>query len=441
MADYKKGKTIAEGKTKRLHEAEGTNNLMIVESKADITKFDDASLTKSFEKKAEYATTTTCRVFELLQKAGIPVAYREQISPTEFVVEKCDMVSLEVVARRYAVGSFLKRHPELKMPEGDQPHRFHRLIAEFFLKTTDGKVMTIDGKEIDLELDAKKGEEDPFIVNPCEEEWDLYHPKKPEWIDDSALNKKVLRDNIIRDKEDLNKMEEMLRRVFLVLEGMWSSYGLRFIDMKIEFGYNSNGELMVADVIDNDSWRLRDAKWQELSKEAFRQDEALDEVERKYGTVADLIDSYRRPKQALVLWRGSDKDEFPPIDEKLMLDANADIVEVTMSAHKSPLRALLEFEQILGEYPDGGVVIAKVGRSNGLGPILAARTSWQVIAIPATAAKSPEDVWSSIRMPSMVPLATIWPDANAVLAAANILGRKDPVIYQTRQYQIEQFDD
>ncbi|MFW5702198.1 MAG: phosphoribosylaminoimidazolesuccinocarboxamide synthase, partial [Bacteroidota bacterium] len=176
MADYKKGALIIEGKTKILFEAEGTNNLVVVENKADITKFDDPSQTKSFEKKAEYATTTTCRVFELLSKAGIPVAYREQVSPTEFVVEKCDMVALEVVARRYAVGSFLKRHPELKSPEEFQPHRFHRLVAEFFLKTSGGKVTTIDGNSIDLGLDAKKGEEDPFIVNPCEGEWELYHP-------------------------------------------------------------------------------------------------------------------------------------------------------------------------------------------------------------------------------------------------------------------------
>lgn len=66
----------------------------------------------------------------------------------------------------------------------------------------------------------------------------------------------------------------------MTLEGAWNVLGFRLIDMKIEFGLDLNGNLLVSDVIDNDSWRLRDADWEELSKEAFRQGETLDEVEK-----------------------------------------------------------------------------------------------------------------------------------------------------------------
>jgi fibrillarin-like rRNA methylase len=71
MGTFTKGALIAEGKTKKLFAVEGNDELVFIENKTDITKFDDASLTKSFDTKAAYATTVTCRVFELLHKAGI----------------------------------------------------------------------------------------------------------------------------------------------------------------------------------------------------------------------------------------------------------------------------------------------------------------------------------------------------------------------------------
>lgn len=116
------------------------------------------------------------------------------------------------------------------------------------------------------------------------------------------------------------------------------------------------------------------------------------------------------------------------------------VIDVILSGHKSPAAALLRLEKIIQEHPDGGVIIAKVGRSNGLGPILAARTSWPVIALPATLKDFPEDVWSSLRLPSNVPLLTTWPDENAVLAALNILAQKNPAIYAECQYEIEELD-
>ena len=123
---YEKAELVTEGKTKKLWGVKGDDNLLIVENKADITAFDDPSKTKQIETKPKYATTTTCRVFELLQKAGIPVAYKEQVSATEFLAPKVEMIPLECVVRRLAVGSFLKRRPDYKQPEGVKPLRFHR---------------------------------------------------------------------------------------------------------------------------------------------------------------------------------------------------------------------------------------------------------------------------------------------------------------------------
>lgn len=438
-----KGKLLTEGKTKKIWQVSGQDESVIIEHKKTITAFDDPKFTKEFDTKAVYSTTTTCRVFELLQKAGIPIAYQEQISPTEFLAKNCAMIPLEVVARRFAVGSYLKRHPELASKKNKNPHRFHRLVTEFFLKTTKGKLTSSDGRAVIVNgLDPKKGEEDPLIINSHQANWKLFHSKKPSWDPDADLNKSVSASSIIENsaRQRIKEMEDIIRRVFLVLEGAWNTLGLRIIDIKIEFGITTTADLdrlVVADVIDNDSWRLRDAEWQELSKESFRQGEALDEVERKYGIVTSLVEQFRIPKQILVFWKGSDSDKDSSPNLQI---PHIDTMEVILSGHKSPRLSINLLNNLIGDYPDGGVIMAKVGRSQGLGPMLAARTNWPVVAIPATIDESPEDIWSSIRMPSNVPLLTAWPEENAMLAAQNILAQKNPLLYMWRQKQIEELD-
>jgi phosphoribosylaminoimidazole-succinocarboxamide synthase len=88
-------------------------------------------------------------------------------------------------------------------------------------------------------------------------------------------------------------MAKILQRTFFRLEETWwRVHACRLIDMKVEFGITKKGELKIADVIDNDSWRLKDTNWNELSKESFRQGEELSEVERKYGLVASLVQKF-----------------------------------------------------------------------------------------------------------------------------------------------------
>lgn len=51
-----------------------------------------------------------------------------------------------------------------------------------------------------------------------------------------------------------------------------------------------------------------------------------------------------------------------------------------------------------------------------------------VITVPASVEAHPEDVWSSLRMPSKVPVMTVLSPGNAVLAALNILSARNPRI-------------
>lgn len=435
-----KGKIISQGKTKVIYEVAGIPSMVIIQNKNDITKNDDKSLTKTMASKAEYATATTSMVFKLLKEAGIPVAFERQLSKTEFLAPKCEMIALEVIARRYAVGSYLKRFPNLIVPDGQQPYRFHELVFELFFKTSGGKFSNNNGVSLqmpnDVLLDIKKPVDDPFIADPYQFTWRLKHPKIPAWVESSDLGIMIDAKEVLPYIGSLQEIESITRRVFLVLEGAWMQLGLRLIDFKIEFGVNSDGEFLVADVIDNDSWRLRTSDWQELSKQLFRDNHDLEEISEKYALVAKLVEKFSVPKQAVVIWRGSEKDEFPTLPKV----PGIDILCINESGHKSPSACLKQLEKVLAEYPQGGVIIAAVGLSNGLGPILAARTSWPVIAVPLTCGESPNDVWSSLSLPSNVPLLTVCKPGNAYLAALNILAQKNPYAYAFRQEVIETLD-
>ena len=100
---------IIEGKTKKIIDL-GENRVRVL-SKDDITAGDGAKH-DILANKATLSTTTTSNVFELLRYCGLPVAFCEQDSLTSFIAPNCRMLPWEVVVRRRAKGSILKRKPE-----------------------------------------------------------------------------------------------------------------------------------------------------------------------------------------------------------------------------------------------------------------------------------------------------------------------------------------
>jgi phosphoribosylcarboxyaminoimidazole (NCAIR) mutase len=61
-----------------------------------------------------------------------------------------------------------------------------------------------------------------------------------------------------------------------------------------------------------------------------------------------------------------------------------------------------------------------------------------VITVPAGYKEFHEDIWSSLRTPSNVPLMTMLDPANAVLAALRILAMRNPAIYSALRFQQEE---
>ena len=115
-----------------------------------------------------------------------------------------------------------------------------------------------------------------------------------------------------------------------------------------------------------------------------------------------------------------------------------DLVQITLSGHKQTRKCLKMLDQIQTQY-HSGVILDTIGMSNGLGPILAAHTTWPVIGVPTTADEFHEDVWSNLRLPSQTPMLVCL-ERNGVGAALNILAQQNPALYMQQQFEIEELD-
>lgn len=413
------GALIAEGKTKRIHKIAGSKDLVTLVAKDDITAGDGAKH-DIIPEKGRLANRTTCNVFRLLKACGLPVAFEEQDSDTSFIAPGCTMLPYEVVTRREAHGSYLKRHPHIAKGQ-----LFPQLLVEFYLKTKDktwkGKPLVADdplmdfsdgGAQIRLLNPAKPvvGQE-PFLILPASD----VLSSKDEW-------------------KIFPEMRSIARHAFLALEKAWQLQGGTLVDLKVEFGYDSKGRLLLADVIDNDSWRvIEDGSY--IDKQVYRDGGALDDVAAKYRRVAEITDRFQLPRQRIILWRGSDSDKTEPFEAALG-ELKDLMTVVTCSAHKEPVRAATTLYRMAQEVPDT-IIIAHIGRSNGAGPTLSALSTVPVITVPASVKEFPDDVWSSLRAPSNVPVMTVLDPANAVLAALNILSARNPRIYAHVRTEIE----
>ena len=138
--------------------------------------------------------------------------------------------------------------------------------------------------------------------------------------------------------------------------------------MKVEFGIASDGSLLLADVIDNDSSRvIEDGAY--IDKQLYRDGGDLSDVARKYQLVEQLTARFTLPRQRIIVWAGLPKDESGAIAVKKFSRGQLPATTIACSVHKEPVRGVLELTRLLQEVPDS-VVIAVIGMSNGAGPTL-----------------------------------------------------------------------
>jgi phosphoribosylaminoimidazole-succinocarboxamide synthase len=259
-----KGHEITRGKTKVLHELVGQPDVLVV-SQLDTISARDGERKDTIDGKGRIAAKTTARVFRLLNLCGVPTHYLsggEDDDDNQMLVRRAQMVPLEVVVRGVAAGSLVKRKPGIARGAVLSP----RLI-EFFLKD-----------------DANH---DPLI--------------EPDAI--------VARG--IATPQEVATMTELARIVFEILAHAWRRRETVLVDLKIEFGRLASGEgkgsLVVADVIDNDSWRIWPQGREDLmlDKQLYRNLETVTAgdllaLRDNYEKVAEIVGTFPQMRAGMV---------------------------------------------------------------------------------------------------------------------------------------------
>ncbi len=219
------GSLIYEGKAKRVFACENPERVL-VEFKNDATAF-NAKKRSKIDGKGRLNCKISASLFELLELNGIATHFLELQSETSMSAQKINIFPLEVVMRNVATGSLCRETP-----------------------IKQGTLLT------------------PPLL-------DLYF--KDDQLGDPILTEERLKILGIVTIQQREEIEKITRKVNDVLKEFFELRDLLLVDFKLEFGTNSCGEILVADEISPDNFRLWDKKISDpkdriLDKDRFRQD-------------------------------------------------------------------------------------------------------------------------------------------------------------------------
>ncbi|XP_059016617.1 bifunctional phosphoribosylaminoimidazole carboxylase/phosphoribosylaminoimidazole succinocarboxamide synthetase isoform X3 [Mustela lutreola] len=390
------GKKLYEGKTKEVYELPDSPGKVLLQSKDQITA-GNAARKNHLEGKAAISNKTTSCIFQLLKEAGIKTAFTRKCGETAFIAPKCEMIPIEWVCRRIATGSFLKRNPGVK--EG---YKFYPPKVELFFKD-----------------DANND---------------------PQWSEEQLIAAKFCFAGLVIGQTEVDIMNHATQAIFEILEKAWLPQNCTLVDMKIEFGVDiTTKEIVLADVIDNDSWRLWPSgdRSQQKDKQSYRDlkevtPEGLQMVKKNFEWVAErvelLLKSESQCRVVVLMGSTSDLSHCEKIKKACGNFGIPCELRVT-SAHKGPDETL----RIKAEYEGDGiptVFVAVAGRSNGLGPVMSGNTAYPVISCPPlTPDWGAQDVWSSLRLPSGLGCSTILSPEGSAQFAAQIFGLNNHLVW------------
>jgi phosphoribosylaminoimidazole-succinocarboxamide synthase len=225
-----------EGKAKILYSTDDPH-ILLTYFKDDATAF-NAQKRGHIQGKGVINCTIAAALFRWLETLGIATHLIDHPAPDQMRVKAVRIIPIEVVVRNIAAGSLCR---QTGLPEG-QVLPFP--LVEFYLK------------------DDVLG--DPMLTGDRIAVLNLVTP------------------------EELAQIKQLALAINQHLIGFFERCGITLVDFKLEFGWDKDGQILLADEISPDTCRLWDATESDpqarvLDKDRFRRD--LGQIEDAYQTV------------------------------------------------------------------------------------------------------------------------------------------------------------
>ena len=228
---------LYEGKTKIVYLYDSSS--LVIKFKDSLTAFDGVKKDE-LHGKGSINARISARLFEVLHAHNISNHYIRMLDDSSMLVHRLNVIPLEVICRNIAAGGLLKRMPPIKYG-----CKLSKPIVEFHLKND--------------------GLNDPLV------------------LDDDIIEAGVLTFN------QLNQVKETTLNVNNVLSKYLNACSLVLVDFKLEFGFSSEGNIMVCDELSPDTMRLWDLNtFKSLDKDIYRKGYPIAEVYNVYA------EAYRR---------------------------------------------------------------------------------------------------------------------------------------------------
>ena len=216
----KKTTLLYEGKAKKIWNTED-DTLLISEFKDDLTAFNGEK--KSTEEgKGALNNKISTELFKVLNNKGVNTHFVEMLDENHMLHKKAEVILIEVIVRNIATGS-LSRNLGIK----------------------DGTVLPFTLVEFDYKDDE---------------------------LGDPKLNDQhCLILELVNNTDELDYIRFMARRINSIMQDFFSDKEMTVVDFKLEFGRDTDGNIILIDELSPDNFRFWDVDTGEsMDKDRFR---------------------------------------------------------------------------------------------------------------------------------------------------------------------------